>query len=117
MSKEIIDIKDLIKTVLNVMDDKKAEDIKILDIHEISTMSNYFIIASANNINQVKAIADEIEEKLYKKGSKLIQSEGYQTARWILLDFDDIIIHLFHKEDREFYQLEKVWADAKEIVI
>lgn len=113
----LVDIKDLIKTTLNVMEDKKAEDIKILDIHDISTMSNYFIIASANNINQVKAIADEIEEKLYEKGCKLIQSEGYQTARWILLDFDDIIIHLFHKEDRDFYQLEKVWADAKEISI
>lgn len=113
----MVDIKDLIKTTLNVMEDKKAEDIKILDIHDISTMSNYFIIASANNINQVKAIADEIEEKLYEKGCKLIQSEGYQTARWILLDFDDIIIHLFHKEDRDFYQLEKVWADAKEISI
>lgn len=112
-----VEVKELIKIAIKVMEDKKAEDIKILDIHEISTMSDYFIIASASNINQVKAIADDIEEKLYEKGCKLVQSEGYQTARWILLDFGDIIIHIFHKEDREFYQLERVWADAKEVAI
>jgi ribosome-associated protein len=112
-----VNTKDLIKTVIAALEDKKAEDIKVLDIHEISTMSEYFVMASANNVNQVKAIADEVEEKLYEQGAKLIQSEGYQSARWVLLDFNDIIVHIFHKEDREFYQLERVWADAKEITL
>lgn len=112
-----MDTKDFAKTAIEVMKDKKAEDIKALDIHEISTMADYFVIASASNSNQVKAIADEIEEKLYEQGCKLIHSEGYQTARWVLLDFGDLIVHIFHKEDREFYQLERVWADAKQIDI
>lgn len=112
-----MDTKDFAKTAIDVMKDKKAEDIKALDIHEISTMADYFVIASASNSNQVKAIADEIEEKLYEQGCKLIHSEGYQTARWVLLDFGDLIVHIFHKEDREFYQLERVWADAKQIDI
>lgn len=109
--------KDFVKVAVEVMQDKKAQDIEILDIHEISTMADYFIIASALNSNQVKAIADEIEEKLYESGCRLIHSEGYQTARWILLDFGDLIVHIFHKEDRQFYQLERVWADAKKIEI
>lgn len=112
-----MDTKDFAKTAIEVMKDKKAEDIKALDIQEISTMADYFVIASASNSNQVKAIADEIEEKLYEQGCKLIHSEGYQTARWVLLDFGDLIVHIFHKEDREFYQLERVWADAKQIDI
>ena len=108
---------ELVKVVLKVLDDKMAEDVKVLDIHEISVMSDYFVIASAKNVSQVKAIADEVEEKLYENGCKLIQSEGYQSARWVLLDFNDIIVHIFLKEEREFYQLERVWADAKEINI
>lgn len=112
-----MDTKDFAKTAIEVMKDKKAEDIKALDIQEISTMADYFVIASASNSNQVKAIADEIEEKLYEQGCKLIHSEGYQTARWVLLDFGDLIVHIFHKEDREFYQLERVWVDAKQIDI
>ncbi len=112
-----MDTKDFAKTAIEVMKDKKAEDIKVLDIHEISTMADYFVIASASNSNQIKAIADEIEQKLYEQGCKLIHSEGYQSARWILLNFGDLIIHIFHKEDREFYQLERVWADAKQIEI
>ncbi len=107
----------LIKVALKVLEDKKAEDIKVLNIQKVSTMSDYFIIASANNVNQVKAIADELEEKFFENGRKLLQSEGYQTARWILLDFDNIIVHIFHKEDRVFYQLERVWADAEVITI
>ncbi len=112
-----MDTKDFAKTAIEVMKDKKAEDIKVLDIHEISTMADYFVIASASNSNQIKAIADEVEQKLYDQGCKLIHSEGYQSARWILLNFGDLIIHIFHKEDREFYQLERVWADAKQIEI
>lgn len=110
-----MDTKELSKVAIKVMKDKKAEDIKVLDIHEISTMADYFVIASASNSNQIKAIADEVEQKLYEQGCKLIHSEGYQSARWILLNFGDLIVHIFHKEDREFYQLERVWADAKQI--
>lgn len=117
MSIKNANTQEFIKVAIKALEDKKAEDIKVLDIHEVSIMADYFIIATANNINQVKAIADEVEQKLYEIGCKLVQSEGYQTARWILLDFGDLIIHIFQKEDRQFYQLERVWADAKEIKV
>lgn len=112
-----MDTIELVKTALKVLDDKMAEDVKVLDIRGISVMSDYFVIASAKNVSQVKAIADELEQKIYENGGKLVQSEGYQSARWVLLDFNDIIVHIFLKEEREFYQLERVWADAKQVDI
>lgn len=110
-----MDNKELVKVAFELLEEKKAENIKVLDIHEISVMADYFIIASASNLSQVKAISDQLEQKLFENGLKLLHSEGYQTARWVLLDFGNIIIHIFYKDEREFYQLERVWGDAKEI--
>lgn len=110
-----MDNKELVKVAVELLEEKKAENIKVLDIHEISVMADYFIIASASNLSQVKAISDQLEQKLFENGLKLLHSEGYQTARWVLLDFGNIIIHIFYKDEREFYQLERVWGDAKEI--
>lgn len=90
-----------------------AIDIKIINISRISPLADYFIVASANNSSQLKAIAEEVEEKLFKEaGISKKHSEGTQTKSWILLDFGDIVIHLFNKEDREFYNIERIWADA-----
>lgn len=107
----------MIKTIYDAIEDKFGQDIVILDISEISTMANYFIITSGSNPNQIKAIADNVEQELAKIGIKLHQSEGYQSASWILLDFSDVIVHVFDKENRDFYNLERVWNDAKRINI
>lgn len=113
MNYQLTEVKELAKFAYEALDDKKAEDIKVLDIHEISIMADVFIIASGNNPNQLKAMADAVEKRMMEQGHKLIHLEGYQTARWILLDFGTIVVHLFHKEDRMFYNLERIWGDAK----
>lgn len=91
---------------------KKAFDIKILNVSDLSPIADYFIICSANSQVQVKAIADEIEDKMNEKGFVLNHREGYNGARWVLLDYGNVIVHVFHKEEREFYNIERLWADA-----
>lgn len=110
-----LDYKEAAKIAQEALEDKKAEDIKVLDLQGISNITDYFVIASGNNINQLRAMADNVEEKLFKAGYKLHHSEGYQGGAWVLLDFGNIIVHLFNKEEREFYSLDRVWGDAKEI--
>lgn len=99
------------------IEDKKAEDIKIIDISKVSVIADYFIIASGNNRNQVQALADNVQEELGKRGVDCKQIEGYQTANWILLDYNDIIVHIFNAEDRLFYDLERIWRDGKSVEI
>lgn len=105
------------KEVVKALDEKKSEDIKILDISNVSIMADYFIIASGNNRNQLQAIADNVTEKLHKIGCDLKQIEGYETANWILMDYGDVIVHIFDKENRLFYDLERIWSDGKEVVL
>ncbi len=100
------------KTAYRALEDKKAEDIKIIDISEISTLADYFIIASASNANQIQAILDSVEEALHKCGYSLEKIEGNRRSSWILMDYKDIIVHLFSKEDRLFYDLERIWQDG-----
>ena len=100
---------------LDALEDKKAEDIAILDISEISVLADYFIIANGTNRNQVQAMADSVEEALGKAGYEPKKIEGYQTANWILMDYKDIIVHVFGREDRGFYDLERIWRDGKQI--
>ena len=107
--------REMAKTALEGLEDKKAEDIRIIDISEVSVMADYFIIASGKNRNQVQAMADIVEEKLHEAGMHPRQIEGYQTANWILMDFHDVIVHIFNEEDRMFYNLEKIWLDGKVI--
>lgn len=103
-----------VKAAYKALEDKLAIDIRVLEIRPISVIADYFIIASGSNPNQLKAMADNVEEALYKAGFPLNHSEGTQfNSSWILLDFGDIIVHLFNKEDREFYSLERIWGDAK----
>lgn len=101
------------KEAVLALDDKKGEDIKIIDISEVSVIADYFIIASGNNHNQIQRMADEVEEKLHKLGVGLKQVEGYETANWVLMDFNDVIVHIFNKENRLFYDLERIWRDGK----
>lgn len=109
--------KELVKIAFDALDEKKGVNISVIDISEISTIADYFIIAGGNNENQVKALANNVEEKLYKAGTTPKHIEGYDNANWILMDFNDIIIHVFNEEDRLFYDLERIWRDGKQINI
>lgn len=102
---------------VEALEDKKAEDITIIDISEVSVLADYFIIADGNNKNQVQAMVDNVQEELFKAGYEMKQMEGYREGNWILLDFGDIIIHIFDKENRLFYDLERIWKDGKEVLI
>lgn len=97
---------------VNALEDKKAEDIRIIDISRISTIADYFIIADGSNKSQIQAMADNVSEVLGRAGVTVRQIEGYQTANWILMDFQDIIIHIFDRENRLFYDLERIWRDG-----
>ena len=108
------------KLALEALEDKKAMDVRILDITHVSTLADYFMIASGSNRNQVQAMADEaqamadnVEEVLGKAGVHPKQIEGYQTANWILMDYGDVVIHIFDEENRLFYDLERIWRDGK----
>ena len=100
---------------VEALEDKKAEDIAIIDISEVSVIADYFIIAGGNNNSQIQALSDAVDEKLGRAGLPLKQIEGYNNANWILLDFGDIIVHIFDKENRLFYDLERIWCDGKKI--
>ncbi|MBQ2287358.1 MAG: ribosome silencing factor [Lachnospiraceae bacterium] len=107
--------KEMTQLAIKAIEDKKGNDIKIIDIHEVSVIADYFIIASGSNPNQVKTLADNVEETLGRAGYDLRQTEGYGTASWILMDYNDIIVHIFSEEDRSFYDLERIWRDGKEV--
>ena len=100
---------------VKALEEKKAIDIKIIDISHISTLADYFIIASGSNRSQVQAMADAVDEALDKMGVHARSTEGYQNANWILLDYGDIVVHLFDEENRLFYDLERIWRDGKTI--
>ncbi len=110
-------IKEMVLLAVNALEDKKAEDICIIDISEISVLADYFIIAGGNNSSQIQAMSDAVDEKLGKAGYPLKQIEGYNSANWILQDFGDIIVHIFDRENRLFYDLERIWKDGKIVSI
>ena len=103
---------ELVKNIKAALDDKKAEDITVLDISEVSSIADYFIIANGNNPNQLTAMQDACDEAMYRAGVHAKHIEGNANSTWVLMDYNDIIIHLFSKEDRQFYNLERIWKDA-----
>ena len=88
---------------------------KVIDISEISILADYFIIANGSNANQVQAMVDNVEEQMYKAGFDDPKVEGYNNASWILLDYNDVVLHIFDEESRSFYNLERLWRDGKEV--
>lgn len=94
-------------------DEKKGKEVRILDIRSISSVADYFVICSGTNPTHVRALADTVEEKLSSCGLALHHMEGYQNGRWILLDFGDVVVHVMHEEERGFYNLERLWGDAR----
>ena len=112
-----MEAKELTKLAVKALEDKKGEDIRVIDIHGVSVLADYFVIADGSNASQVKAMADNVEEELGKAGHECRQIEGYQTAGWILMDYGDVIVHIFDKENRPFYDLERIWNDALPVEI
>lgn len=105
--------KEMAKIALEALEDKKGIDITVIDISSVSVMADFFIIASGNSANQVQALVDNVDEQLGKAGVSVKQVEGYRNANWILMDYNDIIVHVFDKENRLFYDLERIWKDGK----
>lgn len=105
------------KIAVAALEDKKAEDIKVIDIREVSPIADYFIIANGTNQSQIQAMRDAADEALFKAGLKVKQVEGNQNSTWILMDYEDVIVHIFSKEDRLFYDLERIWRDGKMVDI
>lgn len=103
------------KIACDALLDKKGEDVRVIDISQVSVMADYFLIANGSSENQVRALVDNVEEELGKAGYTVNQREGYGLGSWVLLDFGDIIVHVFDKENRLFYDLERIWSDGKKI--
>ena len=109
--------KEMARIAYDALSDKKGEDIKIIDISGVSVLADYFLIANGNSESQVNALVDNVEEQLHKAGYPLKQREGQASGKWVLLDFGDIIVHVLEKENRLFYNLERIWKDGKNVEI
>lgn len=104
------------RAAVDIASDKKADDIVLLDIRDMTTIADYFIICSGNNSRQIQAIADTLDEELGKLGNKVLYREGVPDTGWVLLDFGDVIVHVFSQKEREYYRLERLWSEAKTVV-
>lgn len=105
--------KEMAKITFNALEEKKAEDIRIIEIGNISVIADYFIIAHGNSPAQVEAMVNEVEEKLAEAGHYPKRIEGIKSSGWVLMDYGDVVVHVFSKEDRLFYDLERIWRDGK----
>jgi ribosome-associated protein len=106
---------EMAKLAVQALDDKKGFDIKVIDIREVSVIADYFVIASASNQNQVQAMVDNVEETLGRAGYEAKQIEGNRSSTWVLMDYGDVIVHVFDEENRLFYDLERIWRDGKTV--
>ena len=104
--------KEMAKLAWKALDDKKGNEIRVIDLEKVSSIADYFIIANGDNRNQVQAMSDNVEEMLGRAGYEPKQIEGYQNANWILLDYGDIVVHIFSADDRRFFDLERIWRDG-----
>ena len=108
-------IKEYAIEICKMLDEKKAKDILLLDIADKSVIADYFVIASGRNHIQVKALAEEVKEKMEALGYPLRRHDGYDQGRWIVLDYADILVHIFHPEEREYYNIERLWIDGDNV--
>lgn len=107
-----MDTREIAKLACEALAEKKAAGIKVIDIRNISVIADYFVLADGENQNQLQAMQDSVDEALYKAGIHAKQIEGNSNSTWILMDYGDIIVHIFSKEDRLFYDLERIWRDG-----
>ncbi len=110
-----MDIDKRISVIAKAAEDKQAFDTTLLDVRGISSIADYFVILSGNSTRQVVSIAEEIEEQMSKAGEEPLNKNGYKTATWVLLDYEDIMVHVFQKDERVFYDLERLWKDGKKM--
>lgn len=108
---------EMVNTVVKVLDEKLAKDIEVLEVSGLTTMADYFVLATGGSDRQVQALCDHVEEALAKQGVFPVNKEGYRSGDWALLGYDDAIVHIFQAETREFYGLERIWKDATVIDI
>ncbi|MCL2019097.1 MAG: ribosome silencing factor [Oscillospiraceae bacterium] len=104
---------EILKHAANAISDKKGKNLQIIKVGDLTALAHYFVLASGTNTVQVKALADETEHRLSEKGLRPKRTEGYQGANWIVLDYIDVVIHIFHEETRGFYDLERLWQDGE----
>lgn len=101
-----------LEIIAKAIDDKKGYDVEIIEVGKLTTIADYFVIASGNSSSQVVSIADEVDEKMSIEGFEpLGTKEGYRSARWIVLDYDDVVVHVFHRDERDYYNLERLWSE------
>lgn len=110
----MIDLEKKLSIVTKACEDKKGFDIQVINVTNLTPIADYFVIVSGNSSTQVMSIADEIDDKLKEAGYFEVKKEGYQSGRWILMDLNDVIVHIFHKEERDYYNLERLWSDTEE---
>ncbi|SET65431.1 ribosome-associated protein [Salinibacillus kushneri] len=106
---------DLLQIAATACDDKQGKDIVALDMKNVSLIADYFLICHGNNERQVQSIAREIKDKVEENGVDVKKMEGFDQSRWILVDLDDVVCHIFHKEERSYYNLERLWGDAAKV--
>lgn len=102
----------LANEIVKILDDRKAKDIKLLKVDDKTVVTDYLVICTGNSNTQIKGIAGELEYKLSERGVTPIHTDGYESGKWIVLDYAQVIVHIFYGEDREFYKLEKLWGDT-----
>lgn len=110
-----MDSKQLLEIAAKACDDKRAENIVVLDMREVSLMADYFLICHGNNERQVDAISKGIKEAVEEHGYEVKKIEGNEQARWVLVDLNEVVVHVFHKDERDYYNLEKLWGDANRV--
>ncbi len=110
-------IEEIAQSVAKACNDKKAVDTKILHLEGLSIIADYFVITHGNSETQVQAIATGVKEKMGEAQVDVRGMEGYEEARWVLIDLGDVVVHIFHRDERSFYNLEKLWADAPKVPV
>ena len=106
---------EMARVAYQALDEKKGEDIRVIDISGISVIGDYFVITNGTSDSQVRALVDNVEEKMHKAGYAAKETEGHRSRAWVLIDFGDVIVHIFDRENRQFYNLERIWNDGKRI--
>lgn len=110
-----MEAKELMENIVKVLDSKKAKDIRAIRIGDLTILGEYFVIATGTSSTQVKMLADEVDYQLGEKGVQPHRVEGYHSENWIILDYTDVIVHIFHEDTREFYDLERLWVDGEKV--
>ena len=106
----------MLKLIYQALEDKKGEDIVMIDISQVSVLADYFVICSAGNDSQIQALVDNVDEKMHENGYQIRQQEGRNSGTWVLLDYGDVIVHIFERENRSCYKLERIWNDGRRIL-